>query len=203
MTTFLDYRTMGNSEQDMLLKREEMQLKMEEMQLKMEEMQLKKEEMQLKKEEMEEMQTVIHILSREITLLNTSTTPSTTTTKQLLLVIETQADEISKLKEDMTNELEEVRAPSYNRCECVVWNRRKDIDRGRCKTKGVEEYNGRSICRTHLNSIEKDKGIWNSNGGDYHLQVGRWRDGYYDCFQEANGKSFQKYKKVHDHERKY
>lgn len=89
-----------------------------------------------------------------------------------------------------------------NRCDCVVWTRRKEED-NRCKTSGVDTEFGRPICKTHKKSLDKDRLVWNSNGGDYDTQVARFRDGYYDNFDESQGKSFQKSVKKHNEEDKY
>ena len=89
-----------------------------------------------------------------------------------------------------------------NRCDCVVWTRRKEED-NRCKTSGVDTEFGRPICKTHKKSLDKDRLVWNSNGGDYDTQVARFRDGYYDTFDESQGKSFQKSVKKHNEEDQY
>ena len=65
------------------------------------------------------------------------------------------------------------------RCDCIVWSRKNQED-NRCKTEGVETYNGRSICKTHYKVLLKDTKFWNDNGGDYDTQVGRFKDGYYE-----------------------
>ena len=75
---------------------------------------------------------------------------------------------------------------------------RRNKEDNRCKTNGVETYKGRSICKTHYKSMIKDKEFWNSTGGDYDNQVGRFRDGYYDTYDEADWRSHHNFKTNHN-----